>query len=128
MRRRDSSSVTPKVEEIISRVPGVCGGDPTIKGSRISVTDVVDYARIVAQENGFLDKDSTAPPPRDLLTEGPRRTSIVEQLVEYWPHITAAQITGAWQYYLDHYDEVLQLLAQEDAANKRAAEQYGRVS
>ena len=59
----------------VAEYPGVCGGYPVIRETRIPVRLVVQYSQ-----------------------DG----STVDELVEMWPTVTAAQIRGALDYYVRH--------------------------
>lgn len=65
----------------IVRIKGVCGGRPTIKGTRISV-------RHIAQMHKAGDT--------------------VEEILQAHPHLTAAAVYDAISYYLDHQQEIEQ--------------------
>ncbi len=69
----------------IVRVSGVCGGRPIIKGTRISV-------RHIAQ----------------LYKAG----DLVEEIVQAYPHLSAAAVHDAISYYLDHQAEIEQEIAE----------------
>lgn len=69
----------------IIRSPHVCGGRPIIKNSRISV-------RAVAQ----------------LYKAG----DLVEEIVQTYPHLSAAAVHDAISYYLDHQAEIEQEIAE----------------
>jgi uncharacterized protein (DUF433 family) len=63
----------------IGSVPGVLGGEPAIKGTRVPVrTIVLTWRRGV--------------PP--------------EEIPEHYPHITLAQVFEALSYYSDNQDEI----------------------
>jgi uncharacterized protein (DUF433 family) len=63
----------------IVQTPGVCGGQPTVRGTRIPVKALVGYYRM-----GYT------------LTE----------ILEGFPGLTAAQLHDALSYYYDHQAEV----------------------
>ncbi len=65
----------------IVHVPGICGGRPTLKGSRISV-------RHLAQ----------------LYKAG----DTVEEILQMYPYLLAAAVYDAISYYLDHQAEIEQ--------------------
>lgn len=65
----------------IVRVPGICGGRPIIRGTRISV-------RHIAQ----------------LYKAG----DTVEEILQAHPHLSAAAVYDAISYYLDHQQEIEQ--------------------
>lgn len=63
----------------IVRADGVCGGRPTIAGTRIEVAAVAYRYR---------------------------RGESVDEILEAWPHLTPGQIHAALSYYFDHQQEV----------------------
>ncbi len=63
----------------IHKVPGVVGGEPVIKGTRISVRDVVEWWRL-----GWT----------------------LDEMLEAYPHIRLAQMCDALGYFDDHRDEI----------------------
>jgi uncharacterized protein (DUF433 family) len=65
----------------ITRVPGVCGGRPIIKGTRTPVKSLVGYYKMGLG---------------------------VEEILEGLPHLTPAQIYEALSYYHDHQAEIEQ--------------------
>jgi uncharacterized protein (DUF433 family) len=62
----------------IERVDGVVGGEPVIKGTRVSVRAIVEYSRMMP----------------------------LEEIRRAIPHITLAQIYDAMSYYHDHAEEI----------------------
>lgn len=78
----------------VVRIKGVCGGDPVIKGTRISVPFL---ARFV---NGG---------------------STVDEIVAMYPNLTLAMVHDAISYYYDHRAEIDQIIAEStpEAVNKR---------
>ena len=68
----------------IVQVPGICGGRPTLKGTRISV-------RHLAQ----------------LYKAG----DTVEEILQTYPYLSAAAVYDAISYYLDHQAEIEQEIA-----------------
>ena len=80
------------------RRPGVCGGRPVIRGTRIAVGLVVEH--------------------------GLRGGATPEEMLRAWPHLTLAQIYDALSFYYDHKAEIdtdLESLAgQWETARKRA--------
>ncbi len=62
-------------DSYVAEYPGVCGGYPVIRDTRIAVRHVVWYY----QRLGDIDK-----------------------LVEIWPHISGERIRGALDYYARH--------------------------
>lgn len=67
----------------IVRVPGVCGGEPIIEDTRISV-------RLIA---GYYKEGLT-----------------VEEILRDYPHLSAAAVHDAISFYLDHQAEIDQLI------------------
>jgi uncharacterized protein (DUF433 family) len=60
-------------------VKGVCGGRPTILGTRIAVSNIA-YRH--------------------------RRGESVDEMLEAWPHLTPAQVYDALAFYYDHKAEI----------------------
>lgn len=67
----------------ITQNPRVCGGEPIIAGTRISVRLIVEW------ENAEKS---------------------VDEIVAMYPHLTHAQVYDALSYYYDHKDEVDQYI------------------
>jgi uncharacterized protein (DUF433 family) len=63
----------------VAEYPGVCGGHPVIRETRIPVRLVVQYS----QDGATID-----------------------ELADVWPTVTAEQIAGALDYYARHRDRV----------------------
>ncbi len=63
----------------IIRSPGVCGGRPVIRGTRIVVSSVAFRHR---------------------------RGDSVDEMLEAWPHLTPAQIYDALSYYYDNKEAI----------------------
>jgi uncharacterized protein (DUF433 family) len=70
---------TPTEHPHIVRTPGVVGGRPAIRGSRISVWHIARYLRA---------------------------GSDVHDVILTYPHLPPAAIYDAISYYLDHKDEI----------------------
>ena len=68
-----------KIHPYISRNTKVCGGEPVISGTRISVRLIVEW------ENAGKS---------------------VDEIVAMYPHITHAQVYDALSYYYDHKKEI----------------------
>lgn len=68
----------------IVRVPDICGGRPTLKGTRISVQHIA-----VLYKAG----------------------DTVEEILQAHPHLPAAAVYDAISYYLDHQPEIEQEIA-----------------
>jgi uncharacterized protein (DUF433 family) len=80
----------------ITRVPGVCGGRPIIKGTRTAVKSVVGYYKIGLS---------------------------VEEILEGLPHLTPAQVYEALSYYHDHQAEIEQDI--QESRVEQLVERYG---
>ena len=63
----------------IERKPGVCGGEPLIKGTRITVS---------------------------LVAELEKMGKTVDEIVATYPHINHAEVYDALAYYYDNKDEI----------------------
>jgi uncharacterized protein (DUF433 family) len=63
----------------IERRPGVCGGSPVIRGTRITVRHVA-----------VLHKDGAS----------------VQEMLDTYPHLQASWVHDAISYFLDHRDEI----------------------
>ncbi len=70
----------------IVRVQGVCGGRPTIEGTRLSVKLIVGWARI-----GMTP----------------------EEIAVQYPYVSVVQIADALAYYKDHPEEIEAEFAEE---------------
>lgn len=80
----------------ITRVPGVCGGRPIIKGTRTPVKAIIGYYKLGLS---------------------------VEEILEGLPHLTPAQVYEALSYYYDHQAEIEQDI--EEGRVERLIERYG---
>ena len=80
----------------ITRVPGVCGGQPIIKGTRTPVKTIIGYYKLGLS---------------------------VEEILEGLPHLTPAQVYEAFSYYYDHQAEIEQDI--EESRVERLIERYG---
>lgn len=72
---------------LIARDPSICQGEPVIRGTRISVANIVEL-RYLLEWN-------------------------IRQIREGYPHLTSQQILAALEYYEDHTREIDSLLQQE---------------
>lgn len=63
----------------VARVPGICGGQPSIQGTRIPVRAIVGYHKLGLS---------------------------VDEILAGLPHLTPAQVYEALSYYYDHADEI----------------------
>jgi uncharacterized protein (DUF433 family) len=77
--------VQPTEHPYIVRVAGICGGRPTIKGSRISVCHLVQLYKA---------------------------GDTVEDMLHAHPHLEAATVYDAISHYLDHQQEIEQEIAE----------------
>jgi len=68
----------------VVRVPGVCGGDPIVAGTRISVVFIV--RRLAAGDTP-------------------------EEILQSFPHLSPAALYDAISYYHDHKDEIDGIIA-----------------
>ncbi len=91
-----STSIKTEHPHIV-KVPGICGGRPTIKGTRISI---------------------------DLIARFLKGGSDASDILDTYPHLTPAGVHDAISYYYDHQEEIDQELAE---ARAEIAEQFGIV-
>jgi uncharacterized protein (DUF433 family) len=94
--RAVNGAVTPD-DRYVAEYPGVCGGYPVIRETRIPVRLVVQFSR-----------------------EG----ATVTELAEIWPTVTAEQIQGALDYYARHprrIDEDIERHVQAQASARDAS-------
>lgn len=93
----------PRLKHLyIERKKGVCGGEPVIAGTRISV-------RLVAE----LEKAGYS----------------VDEIITMYPHIRHAQVHDALSYYYDHKEEIDKLIEEnkeEYWIEKTKAEKWRR--
>jgi len=80
----------------IVRVPGICGGSPTIEGTRIRVADVVYYDR---EFNGDIE----------VIREG-------------YPHLSRGQVEAALAFYEQNRSEIDRYMEEEAALYARELE------
>lgn len=66
--------------ELITKMPNVCGGRACIAGHRIRVADIVVWHK--------------------------RRGYSADEIVEFFPSVTLAQVQSALAYYFEHQDEI----------------------
>jgi uncharacterized protein (DUF433 family) len=72
---------------LIVRRPGICGGSPTIEGTRIRVSDII-YSSQLHDGN-------------------------VEAIREGYPHLSAEQVEAALEYYGKHRESIEREMAEE---------------
>ena len=75
-----SSSEVVSREVLIDRNPNICGGKPVIRGTRITVSQIVELYH-------FLGWD-------------------VERILNAYPHLTVDQILSVVDYYATHTKEI----------------------
>ncbi len=68
-----------KPHPYITRKKNVCGGEPVIEGTRVSVS---------------------------LIVEMDRTGHSVDEIIAMYPHITHAQVYDALSFYYDHKEEI----------------------
>lgn len=76
----------------IERRPGVQGGDPCIAGTRIPVW---------------------------VLASMHKQGDTVDDVLEAYPNLSAAQVHAAFSYYYDHREEIDGVIAVQNAGHKR---------
>ena len=74
----------------IGRIEGICGGEPIILGTRISVVRIVQLFRAYGS---------------------------VDEILESTPHLTPAQVYDALSYYYDHKEKIEHLMEQGKLEN-----------
>ena len=77
----------------IVRVPGICGGSPTIEGTRIRVADIVGLQRIEGES--------------------------VEGILEGYPHLSREQVEAALAFYEQNRSEIDRYMEEEAALYAR---------
>jgi uncharacterized protein (DUF433 family) len=80
----------------IVKVPGICGGRPTIAGTRISV---------------------------DFIARLHRSGEEPEDIIATYPHLKPAAVYDAISYYLDHQDEIDRDI--EESTPEALAQRFG---
>ncbi len=80
----------------VVRIPGIAGGEPILKGSRVPVRAIVLHYKAGAT---------------------------MEEILEAYPHISAAAVYDAISYYLDHQEEIEALI--EEDQPERVMEKHG---
>lgn len=73
------STVITTEHPYIIRAEDICGGEPVIRDTRTSVRAIVGYYKLGMS---------------------------VEEILDGFPHLTAAQVYDALSYYHDHQDEI----------------------
>jgi uncharacterized protein (DUF433 family)/antitoxin (DNA-binding transcriptional repressor) of toxin-antitoxin stability system len=80
----------------VTRVPGICGGRPIIRGTRVPVKAIVGYHKLGLS---------------------------AEEVATALPNLTLAQIHETLSYYYDHVDEIEQDIRENQL--ERLVERYG---
>ncbi|WP_423225856.1 DUF433 domain-containing protein [Candidatus Amarolinea aalborgensis] len=80
----------------VTRVPGICGGQPIIRGTRVPVKAIVGYHKLGLS---------------------------AEEVATALPNLTLAQIHETLSYYYDHVDEIEQDIRENQL--ERLVERYG---
>jgi uncharacterized protein (DUF433 family) len=90
--------------EKIVKTPGICGGKPCVKGTRIRVWDI----------HVWYDLQGQSP----------------EEIVAAFPQLSLASVSAAIAYYLDHREEIEREMkeANEFAARQEAEQGSTRFS
>ena len=73
----------------VESTPGVCGGDPCIRKTRITVHGLVEWKKLGLSDAEILES-----------VEG----------------LTPADLDAAWQYYAEHQQEIERILREEAEA------------
>lgn len=81
--------------DLITKTPGICGGDPCIRGHRIPVWVLVNYRR----KNGS-DAD----------------------VLRAYPSLTAEELKAAWDYARAHEDEIDGAIRENEAGEEGLTE------
>jgi uncharacterized protein (DUF433 family) len=79
----------PVEHPYIERNPAICGGEPVIRGTRITVRLIV----------GFIKMEKS-----------------VDEIIAMYPHLSHAQVHDALSYSYDHQEEVEQWLERNTIA------------
>jgi len=95
-KNRRTAAVQETEHPYIVRVDGICGGRPTIKGTRLSVQHIAQMYKA---------------------------GDTVEEILQAHPHLKAAAVYDAISYYLDHQQEIEQEIAENRLEALRA--KYG---
>jgi len=80
----------------VTRSPEICGGRPSLRGTRVTVRAIVGYHKLGLS---------------------------VDEILAALPHLTPAQVYEALSYYYDHMDEIEQEIQENQLAS--LIERYG---
>jgi uncharacterized protein (DUF433 family) len=75
----------------ITKIPGICGGDACIAGTRIPVWSLIESCRLGISE---------------------------AQLLDDYPHISAADLVNAWAYADAHPEEIEEAIIKQKRINQ----------
>ncbi len=92
----DHAAADALMYRYVTRTPGVCGGRPILRGTRVTVRAVVGYHKLGLG---------------------------VDEILAALPHLTPAQIYEALSYYYDHTEEIEQEIQENQLAG--LIERYG---
>ena len=93
----DAAAKAQVPADYIEATPGVCGGKPRIRGTRIKVSEVA-----------WRHDDGQSP----------------DEIIEAFPHLTLAQVHAALAYYYDHHEEIERQSREEDEAVTALAREH----
>ena len=91
-----NAGAAPMSYRYVVRSPGICGGQPILRGTRVPVRAVVGYHKLGLS---------------------------VDEILAGLPHVTPAQVYEALSYYHDHVDEIEQGIQENQP--ERLIERYG---
>lgn len=92
----DSTLALAPAYRYVTRTPGVCGGRPIVRGTRVTVQAVAGYHKLGLS---------------------------ADEILTALPHLTPAQVYEALSYYYDHADEIEQEMRENQLPG--LAERYG---
>jgi len=73
--------------QLIPKTPGICGGSPHIRNTRIPLRSLVHYQKLGTSDS---------------------------ELLEIYPTLKQQDLNAVWQYYALHQNEIEQEIEQED--------------
>lgn len=92
----DHAAAATPMYRYVTHTPGVCGGRPIIRGTRVTVRAIVGYHKLGLG---------------------------LDEILAALPHLTPAQVYEALSYYYDHIDEIEQEIQENQLAG--LIERYG---